>query len=207
MVTMPAEAGDGALIHHLLQQRMDCKRLNCAHDNPFTWARMVAHLRRAERAQSRSCRVVMDLAGPKLRTGPAEPGPAVLRIRPRRVRLVRVVTPARVWLTARQAPHEAPSPADACLALPAGWLAQLRPDWHLKLSDTRYGAAHSPPVRPERGTPGHHRAPAAHGRRHPARPLRPPSADTKPAARSSGNRGQRRAPPLAGHDRLHLPST
>ena len=39
-------------------------------------------LKEAERALGRKCRVVMDLGGPKLRTGPLEPGPAVLRARP-----------------------------------------------------------------------------------------------------------------------------
>ena len=43
---------------------------------------MIEHLKRAEQKLGRSCRIVMDLAGPKLRTGPLEPGPAVVRIRP-----------------------------------------------------------------------------------------------------------------------------
>ena len=43
---------------------------------------MFDHLRRAERATRRTCRVLMDLAGPKLRTGPLEPGPAVIKFKP-----------------------------------------------------------------------------------------------------------------------------
>ena len=83
MVTMPSEAADDyLLVHNLLQQGMDCMRINCAHDDAAGWLRMIEHLRQAERSLGRSCRVVMDLAGPKLRTGPLEPGPAVLRIRP-----------------------------------------------------------------------------------------------------------------------------
>ena len=77
MVTMPSEAVDDyLLVHHLLQQGMDCMRINCAHDDAGAWARMIDHLKQAERALGRSCRVFMDLAGPKLRTGPLEPGPA-----------------------------------------------------------------------------------------------------------------------------------
>ena len=34
----------------------------------------------------RKCRVLMDLAGPKLRTGPLEPGPAVVKIKPSAMR-------------------------------------------------------------------------------------------------------------------------
>src|SRR5262249_54761882 len=52
--------------------------------DPDAWARMVAHLRRAETEVARNCRILMDLAGPKLRTGPLEPGPRVVKWRPQR---------------------------------------------------------------------------------------------------------------------------
>ncbi len=52
--------------------------------------------RPTERPLGRPCRVVMDLAGPKLRTGPLEPGPEVVRIRPQRDVYGRIVAPARV---------------------------------------------------------------------------------------------------------------
>ena len=97
MVTMPsAAATDYTLIHTLLRQGMDCMRINCAHDDEDAWQRMIEHLRRAEQALGRSCRVVMDLGGPKLRTGEIEAGPAVLHVRPRRDVFGRVVAPARL---------------------------------------------------------------------------------------------------------------
>jgi pyruvate kinase len=127
MVTMPSEAADDyLLVHNLLQQGMDCMRINCAHDDATAWARMIAHLRQAEQSLGRSCRVVMDLAGPKLRTGPLEPGPAVLRIRPVRDVYGRVSAPARVWLSAENTPQPPPSLASAHLPVPSDWLGQLR---------------------------------------------------------------------------------
>lgn len=48
------------------------------------WARMIEHLHRANHALGRSCRMAMDLAGPKLRTGPLEHGVAVIKIGPER---------------------------------------------------------------------------------------------------------------------------
>ena len=138
MVTMPGEAaGDYALIHNLLQHGMDCMRINCAHDDSAAWLRMIKHLRRAEQALGRSCRVVMDLAGPKLRTGALEPGPPVLRIRPRRDVHGRVTAPARVWLTSAPLPHPPPTPADAILTVPAKWLARLQAGDPLHLTDAR----------------------------------------------------------------------
>ncbi|MFO0797407.1 MAG: pyruvate kinase [Gemmataceae bacterium] len=138
MVTMPGEAAtDYTLVHDLLKQGMDGMRINCAHDDPVTWGRMIEHLRRAERAVGRGCRVVMDLGGPKLRTGPVTPGPAVVRVRPQRDAFGRVTAPARVWLTADPARRPPPSPADAVLPLPSGWLARVRPGDRLKFTDAR----------------------------------------------------------------------
>jgi pyruvate kinase len=138
MVTLPSEAGDDyTLVHDLLKQGMDCMRINCAHDDAATWARMIAHLRRAEQLLGRSCRVMMDLAGPKLRTGPLEPGPVVVRARPRRDAFGRVTAPARGWLTAEADLQPPPSPADACLPIPMSWLARLRTGERVKVTDAR----------------------------------------------------------------------
>jgi pyruvate kinase len=138
MVTMPSEAADNfTLVHDLLQQGMDCMRINCAHDDAAAWARMIEHLKRAEQSLGRSCRIVMDLAGPKLRTGPLEPGPAVARIRPGRDIYGRVTAPARVWLTPEDSPQLPPSPAAASLPVPATWLARLHSGEQLKLTDAR----------------------------------------------------------------------
>ncbi|MBU1395592.1 MAG: pyruvate kinase [Gammaproteobacteria bacterium] len=138
MVTMPSEAAENyLLVHNLLQQGMDCMRINCAHDDAAAWARMIEHLRQAERSLGRSCRVVMDLAGPKLRTGPLEPGPAVVRIRPIRDAYGRVTAPARVWLSAGESPGLPPSPASACLPVPSSWLAHLRIGESVELTDAR----------------------------------------------------------------------
>ncbi len=139
MVTMPSEAADDPrLIHDLLAQGMDCMRINCAHDDAATWARMIKHLRRAERALGNTCKVVMDLGGPKLRTGPLEPGPAVLRLRARRDALGQPCQPARIWLHAEDAaPAAPPEDADGCVPVPAVWLGSLRSGDRIRLTDAR----------------------------------------------------------------------
>jgi pyruvate kinase len=138
MVTMPGEAADDyLLVRNLLEQGMDCMRINCAHDDADAWSRMIEHLRRATQSLDRPCRVVMDLAGPKLRTGPLQAGPAVVRIRPQRDTLGRVSAPARIWLTSETATRNPPSSACACLPVPDDWLRQLRAGDEVKLKDAR----------------------------------------------------------------------
>jgi len=138
MVTMPGTAADDpTLVSELLRLGMDGMRINCAHDTPEIWGRLIDHLRRAERAQGRACRVFMDLGGPKLRTGPLSPGPEVIRIRPQRDALGRATAPARIWLTATSAPVAPPSQADACLPVDAAWLATLAEGDEIRLTDAR----------------------------------------------------------------------
>jgi len=127
MVTMSSEAADDvALVRGLLERGMDCARINCAHDSAAAWKRMIDNLRHAESVTGRSCRVLMDLAGPKLRTGPIVPGPAVLKLRPQRDALGRLVRPQRVWLTDEDDP--APPPAEAGAVVPVRGLGFTRLD-------------------------------------------------------------------------------
>ncbi|HVN41747.1 MAG TPA: pyruvate kinase, partial [Steroidobacteraceae bacterium] len=120
MVTMPSEAAeDPHLIESLLRSGMDIMRINCAHDGPPAWRRMVAHLRRAEKVVGRTCRVQADLAGPKLRTGPIEPAGQVCKLKPRRDPLGRPLAPVRVWFTPQSAPESAPEGATTVVPLAA----------------------------------------------------------------------------------------
>jgi pyruvate kinase len=68
MVTLPTEAAsDATLIARLMAAGMGCARINCAHDDAAVWQRMIANIRAEEKRQNRSCRVLMDLSGPKCR--------------------------------------------------------------------------------------------------------------------------------------------
>lgn len=138
MVTIPGEAADDyKLIHDLLQQGIDCVRINCAHDNAAVWLRIIDNVKRARQALGLPCKVVMGLAGPTLRTGPLGPGPAVVRIHPCRDIFGRVIAPARIWLTPATTPHSPPLPAATYLFVAATWLARLRPGGRVKLTDAR----------------------------------------------------------------------
>ena len=141
MVTMSSDAAtDYDLVRDLVRNGMDCMRINCAHDSPEAWLGMIHNLRKAREETGRNCRILMDVAGPKLRTGPIKPGPSVIKCRPRRNLYGRVVTPARIWLTPNDNPDPAPGPATACVPVSAGFLKQLRAGDKIRLRDARRAA-------------------------------------------------------------------
>jgi len=138
MVTMPVEAADDYLmVHQLLKSGMGCMRINCAHDYPEIWSRMIDTLRNAEQSTARSCRVLMDLAGPKLRLGAMETNPAVLKIRPRRSADGQLVRPARIWLTPVKTEFSEMPAADATFALDPEWLEGLKVGQKIRFRDVR----------------------------------------------------------------------
>lgn len=144
MVTLPGEAAtDHPFVRELVLRGMDCARINCAHDDASTWARMVGHVRRAAEEANRSCRVLMDLAGPRVRTGPVKPGPALLHVKPRRDSLGRVERPARLVLDGSGAPGR-PAQKDplgrvtpARISVDAAWLKTLVPGDVIHFVDAR----------------------------------------------------------------------
>jgi len=137
MVTMPSEAATNEqLLVDLLRAGMDVMRINCAHDDPGTWRRMVENLRKAERVVGRKCKIQADLAGPKLRTGAVAPVGHFLRIKPARDVMGRVRAPATVWLTPSEAAEAAPAGLKA-LPLPAALLEQAGAGDELYVADLR----------------------------------------------------------------------
>ncbi|WP_408925940.1 pyruvate kinase [Corynebacterium sp. YSMAA1_1_F7] len=99
MVTLPAEAAvDEELVARLVDSGMELARINCAHDGPEVWKRMIDNVRAAGQAVGRTIPISMDLAGPKIRTGRIAPGPAVVRVRVQRDDAGRVIQPCRLWM-------------------------------------------------------------------------------------------------------------
>lgn len=99
MVTLPSEAADD---YHIVEQfiagGMNCARINCAHDGPEAWEKMIDHIRTASGRLKKNCKIAMDLGGPKIRTGVMAPGPEVVKFVPDRDPRGQVITPAEIWL-------------------------------------------------------------------------------------------------------------
>lgn len=99
MVTLPSEAAnDLKLVLALASSGMNCARINCAHDEPEVWKKMIDNVQRAGKKIKRKITICMDLAGPKIRTGPIAQGPPVMRYAPDRDAFGRVINPAVIPL-------------------------------------------------------------------------------------------------------------
>jgi pyruvate kinase len=71
MVTMPDDAvSDVRRVAALMTGGMNVVRINCATGGPETWEPVITQVKKASRRTGRTCQVLMDLGGPKLRTGP-----------------------------------------------------------------------------------------------------------------------------------------
>lgn len=141
MVTLPASAADDpGLVVSLAERGMGLARINCAHDDPTRWEAMIAGVRAAERAVGRRIPISMDLAGPKVRTGPVALGAPVGRARVTREPGGGVVEPARLWIT-RDGIDPAPPPTRGrpplCVRVDPRWLAGRRPGDVIEVPDAR----------------------------------------------------------------------
>ena len=69
MVTLGTDAATApAILRDFVGRGVNLVRINCAHDNPDVWARMIENVQRAGENGGRM-RILMDIAGPKVRTG------------------------------------------------------------------------------------------------------------------------------------------
>ena len=125
MVTMPSIASeDHELVDGLVEHGMNSARINCAHDTPEIWAKIIHNVRSASQRTRRNVRICMDLGGPKIRTGSMRPGPKVVTFAPDRDSFGNVIGPAVLHLVPEWYPL-----AEDVVPVPVAseFLASLRP--------------------------------------------------------------------------------
>lgn len=141
MVTLPSTAAeDKGLVLKLLEAGMNVARINCAHDDPSVWEPIVAHVRRCSIQLGLHCRILMDLGGPKLRTGTLETGARIVKLKPPTNPLGLQMGPARVWLaepTAKPPLHLVENTTHIPILAPKGWLEGLKEGSTITFKDTR----------------------------------------------------------------------
>jgi pyruvate kinase len=138
MVTMPSEAASDYARPKFAQWRNELHVHQRGPDHEDAClAHMVQNLRRARREIGQPCSVLMDLPGPKLRTGPTEVVPGVIKLRPKRDRYGKVIGPAKIWLTPMGKPQPDAIKADAILTVPSEWLSRLETGQQINFRDAR----------------------------------------------------------------------
>lgn len=102
MVTVGQEAVENeSHITNLLKAGTSIIRINCAHGNPTVWSEIIRRVKTSSQMLEMPCRILMDLAGPKLRTGHLKSGPCVMKLSPKRDAAGNVILPAQIWLSSK----------------------------------------------------------------------------------------------------------
>ena len=105
MLTLPSEAAqDIALVEKLLSHHVECVRINCAHDNSDTWLGMINNVKSVAEKRQQPCKILMDLAGKKIRTGQLQAAKSTRLIKTTRHKDNKHKTPEVVILTRQESP-------------------------------------------------------------------------------------------------------
>ncbi|XP_074319802.1 plastidial pyruvate kinase 4, chloroplastic isoform X2 [Silene latifolia] len=100
MATIDQEAlASQSLIPDILNSGVTVVRINCAHGNQTIWSEIIRKVRQSSQMLEKPCRILMDLAGPKLRTDKQEETPRIIKISPRKTVTGELTLPAQVWLS------------------------------------------------------------------------------------------------------------
>ena len=137
MVTLPSTAADDyKFVNKLISLGMNSARVNCAHDNTETWDKMIGNVRTASDKLLKNCKVMMDLGGPKLRTGAIIRGPKIIHIKPEKDVEGKVTNPAKLWIAP---PYISPpdDTADAHIPIAEEWFRYIKRGFTIQLTDTR----------------------------------------------------------------------
>ncbi|MGB3345137.1 MAG: pyruvate kinase [Aequorivita sp.] len=134
MITQPTEAAtDKKFVKSLLKLGMDCARINCAHDDEIIWKQIINNIKEVEN----DCKITMDLAGLKIRTGKIKPGAKVIRIQPKRNIMGQVIAPARVWLAPQGIAPPKGKQVDAVITVNEKWLKKTEKGATIVFKDAR----------------------------------------------------------------------
>lgn len=110
----------------LITAGMDVLRINTAHGSPDAWHKIAAVVREVATRMKRSVTIHVDLEGPKIRTAAMREGPAVVRYRPQKDALGRVVRELRVPIVGVGTTTPDADVGVLPLRVPDAWIPQLR---------------------------------------------------------------------------------
>jgi len=134
MVTQPTFASeDKNFANNLIKLGMNWARINCAQNDELIWGKIIDNIKTSEK----DCKIIMDLGGPKLRTGKMEPGHKVIHIKSKRNPLGQVTIPAKVWLAPFGILPPKNEEADAIIPVNKKWLKKTKEGSYITFVDAR----------------------------------------------------------------------
>lgn len=134
MVTQPTSASeDKKFTDDLLNLGMNSARINCAQNDEVVWGKIINNIRQS----SSECKIMMDLGGPKLRTGKMVPGPKVIHIKPKKNTLGQVTKPAKIWLAPNGILPSEGQISDVSIPVNKNWLEKTTEESFIKFIDSR----------------------------------------------------------------------
>jgi pyruvate kinase len=89
------------------------------------------------RACKKNFKIMMDLGGPKLRTGKMKPGPKVIHIKPNKNTLGQVIEPAKIWLAPYGIKPPMDKEVDAVIPVNKKWLRKTKKGSYIVFRDSR----------------------------------------------------------------------
>jgi pyruvate kinase len=136
MVTAPpAKEANRVWMVRMLRAGMNVLRINCAHEGEREWAETIRALRGGRALTGLKCRILMDLAGPKIRTGTFAKARRVATWKPTKDDIGAVREPAHVVISQGAEQHEAGE--EPFVFVSDGDFAQLRKGDELRFRDAR----------------------------------------------------------------------
>jgi pyruvate kinase len=141
MVTFSTELADNRMkIQELLMAGMTVARINCAHDNPKVWKRMIHSLRKASAKTGKPYKIYMDLAGPKIRVSKISSGGNKEGLKLAEGDVIRLTEDtAKVKSPLRRTDGTVKRPA-TLLIQPKGLISMMREGEHIFFDDGKFEA-------------------------------------------------------------------
>lgn len=138
MVTIGREAiSNETLLMDILKAGANIIRINCAHDDATVWSEIIRMAKHSSQMLEKPCRILMDLAGPKLRTGYLMKDTIAMRITPQKDSNSDMIFPAHIWLCSAGSsppPHLSP---DAIVCIDREFFSNLKVGDVLNFVDVR----------------------------------------------------------------------
>lgn len=138
MVTLPDEAAENYdLVHNMMLAGMDAARINCSHGNEIIWTHIIQNVKKAASQLNKKCAIMMDLSGPKLRTGKLSNRLQILKLSPKKNQFGQILQSAEIWLLPSGEKSENQTVSSSYIQMDISWLQKIQTNDTILFKDKR----------------------------------------------------------------------